>query len=72
MKKQAHKDSKTGERFISPSHKGYRLDYRHEGHTYYLGSFQTLDGAVDCREAIQEELKHSQDGAGLLTELKNG
>lgn len=67
--KQAHKDSKTGERFISPSHKGYRLDYRHEGRTYYIGSFDTLAGAVDCREAIREELEHAANPGKVLIEL---
>ena len=69
MKKEAHKDSKTGERFVSPTSKGYRLDYRYEGHTYYLGSYSTLAEAVDCREAVREELEFTKDGAALLREL---
>lgn len=69
MKKEAHKDSKTGERFVSPTATGARLDYRHEGHTYYLGSYPTLAEAVDCREAVREELEFTKDGAALLREL---
>ena len=69
MKKEAHKDSKTGERFISPTSKGCRLDYRYEGHTYYLGCYETLAEAVDCRGAVREELEFTKDGAALLREL---
>lgn len=54
--KKAHKDSRTGERFISPSGKKYRLDYRHQRNTYYLGSFETVAEAIACREMVVGEL----------------
>lgn len=68
----AHRDSQTGERFISPSGDGYRLDYRHAGKTYYIGVFSCVDKAADVREAIECELRlvNKQGAEAMFSSLK--
>lgn len=55
-RKQAHRDSATGERCVTPTGGKYRLDVHHEGTTYYMGLFDAAEDAAILRDEIEQAL----------------
>lgn len=72
-KDKAHRDSRTGERCVSPAGSRYRLDVSRFGRAFYMGTFPDADAAAEARELIENELQglDKADAWARLQALRN-